>query len=384
MKQIKKFISMFLCCIIIAAVFTSNGTNAFAATTDDGEFTDGYFNQRDAYWKDKRHPGIRYDKNGKLIKNSMYDAGCGIISFCNAIHALNIGIYNAGQVLDVAQWAYDKGYYTPGNGGLSNAGDFYKNIEAKYGSTYHFKIGSLNKYGLCGTISGTKAQKKKQFAKLYAHLQNDSVATCHISGHYICLVGYNPNNDKFHVIESYVQTSTDTNHPRYNNGLTSEHSYVTTDQLISLGIDKYWIIEPYLNGTFESVAKTKMMLNVNGSSSATGTAVSVYEKDCSLGQDFRRIYKGNNKWQIVPLCATSNCLKADGRVHGVPVVSGKASTDDTCLWYIEQWAGHKYIIRASFNRNLVLTATGTSNRSPVLLTGCTGLPTASQLWDLGA
>lgn len=367
MKGIKKIISMFLCCTMIAAVFTSTGMNVFAAVqrtegANDGKWNDGYFNQYEDYWKDVRFPAKSTD-----IEKSMYESGCGIFSFCNAIRALNIGITTQSQVKNVASWANDNKFYNPGQNstlGTFNAAKFYNNVETRFGQIYYFKIGS----------TGTTPDNR-----LIAHLQNGSVATCHISSHYICLAGYRNSDNKFHVIESAISRSTGEG-SRYKY-IKSEHSYLTASQLKAIGFNNYWIIEPYNIGTIKNIGTAKM-LNVNGSRAASGTAVSVYKKDSSLGQDFKKSYFGNNKWQIVPLCATSNCLKANGR-DGVEVVSSTIKSEDSYLWYIEKYRDHEYLIRSAKDRNLVLTASGTSDRSPVLTTTLHGTPTNMQLWDLG-
>lgn len=135
------------------------------------------YNQKDAVWK-----------NYTYGTGNLYDTGCGIFSFANAIYALN-GIYV--NILDIAEWAHTIRAFNPGN---TDSGTYryilYDNIEGKYGGIYGFRLkGYYN-----GGVSDGRLQN---------HLLSGGVAVAHVQNHFIAITGYNSGNNTFHVIESF-------------------------------------------------------------------------------------------------------------------------------------------------------------------------------------
>ena len=378
--KIKKVFSRIVSGVIAAAsAVTMAAGMSIPAFAGSGLYADGYFNQLDSYWATVKH--------GNLSQNSMQDAGCGIFSFCNAINALNNGkTVSVQQCKNIAQWGYNQGYYTPGNGGLSNAYSFYTKVQNTYGSSLNFK------YDSCGTSLDNK---------LNTALQNGSTAIVLIQGHYMCLAGYS--NYKYHVIESYVQQASWPNHKRYSAGITSEHSYVTASQLNSLSVRGYWIMKP--NGTvppppstFKTIKnyQSGKMLNVVSNSSACGANVTVYQQDGTTGQNFKlnahggTKYFGGNPYQKYTLEAqcSPNCRL---NVYGSTSVSGNnvnlwtTSGNDTQDWILQPspygGAGY-YIIRSANNTSCVLTEAGTGNGSNVQISTYQS-GNKNQIWYLG-
>ncbi len=128
---------------------------------------------------------------------NLYDTGCGMFSIVNAVGYLT---GNEMSVTEVASWGHSIGGYNPGTSG---AGTYrmtvYPRLQAKYGTRYGFTVdcGSTNEGYWEGSGSTT----------LKNHLTSGGVAIGHVPGHFIAVVGYDPNTNYFHVYDSYPTTA---------------------------------------------------------------------------------------------------------------------------------------------------------------------------------
>ncbi len=111
---------------------------------------------------------------------------------------------------------------------------------------------------------------------------------------------------------------------------------------------------------------TGKYLNVCGNKDANATNIDVYQKDKTVGQDFK-IYKYNSSYAMTPLSS------AKARVVNVYTEKAK-SGNNVCLWdrtnhSTQLWKFDKvsggYVIRCADNTKLVLNATGSKNSSNV-------------------
>jgi len=132
-------------------------------------------------------------KNYTYGTGTLYDTGCGMFSFANAI---NYG--NGSNVVDVpalASWAKSIGAYNKTGNEGTYRDVLYANVEAKYGSTYNFRV--------IGTQYASVAS-----SALKNHLaQENGVAVAHVSNHFIAIVDYKSSTNQFRVFESYVSST---------------------------------------------------------------------------------------------------------------------------------------------------------------------------------
>lgn len=143
----------------------------------NGDNGERLYNQFDSKWK-----------NYTYNTGNLYDTGCGIFSFCNAIYAL-YGIRL--DVTEVASWAYQIGAYNrDGNEGTYRV-PFYDNVISKYGNYCNIELSGY-KYG---TIYDSELKN---------HLANGGVAVAHVYGHFIAISGYDASSNSFYIIDSAV------------------------------------------------------------------------------------------------------------------------------------------------------------------------------------
>ena len=136
-----------------------------------------FFDQDDPRWADVAL--------GDDTRSSLKYAGCGIFSFCNAVHALN-GCHPDAE--KIARWAISVDAFRPEDVGTYRA-RLYDNIEAAYGEELGFT--------LCGQFWGTVADER-----LREHLLAGGTAVVHVPNHFLALTGYRPADNRFHVLES--------------------------------------------------------------------------------------------------------------------------------------------------------------------------------------
>ena len=118
---------------------------------------------------------------------TLYAAGCGIFSLCNAVG------YVTGYKMDpveIANWAYANGYFSGDVGTYRDP--FYRKAAARYGGTYGFTIDTNGGGGYWGTIYD---------ARIRNHLMAGGTVVIHVYGHFMTLVGYNPSNGLYHLYD---------------------------------------------------------------------------------------------------------------------------------------------------------------------------------------
>lgn len=167
------FMVAFLICILACTVNANASSYALKNWQQDEPYVPGY---------------VHTDATGTYSGTWWYkvyglknfgDSGCGIMSFVNAVH------YATGNFMDpleVADWAYSKGYYL-GKGGTSRK--MYPNIEAKFGARYGFKVVNT---GTVGKVSD---------AAFVNHIKNGGTAVVLVKGHYMAIVDYNESTKRF-------------------------------------------------------------------------------------------------------------------------------------------------------------------------------------------
>lgn len=114
-------------------------------------------------------------------------------------------------------------------------------------------------------------------------------------------------------------------------------------------------------------AGTGKMLNVQESKSANNVNIYMYKKDGTPAQQFK--FKYNSKYggyTITPKCATSRMVNVYGTTakNKANVCSYTASSSSTQTWVLKT-VGDGVVLCCADNQNLVLTATGSANKSNV-------------------
>jgi len=133
---------------------------------------------------DKR---IRVNDDEALRDLRFASAGCGVFSFCNAVHALNGSLPDA---VRIGQWAMRIGAYRPHEKGTYRK-ILYDNVEQELGDELGFHV--------TGQFFGTIADER-----LADHLLSGGTAVAHVPNHFLALVGYDPQAASYHVIDSKV------------------------------------------------------------------------------------------------------------------------------------------------------------------------------------
>lgn len=173
----------------------------------------GIMHQNLEKWVDYKYDGV-----------GLAFIGCGIFSLANCVG------YMTGRQMDVVQvadWAYARGYF---NGEVGTYGNtFYQNVGKEYGPLFGFNIDANNGKGYYGSIYDTR---------LVDHLKAGGTAVIHVENHFMALVGYNSSNGMYHVYNSTPGTIDGTS---YTNG----DVWVTGTQL-NTGDDKVnWYVLVY-------------------------------------------------------------------------------------------------------------------------------------------
>ncbi len=209
MKTMKKVISFLLVAVMIFSMMSVFAVSSSAATPLT------HLVQTESKWK-------YYIGGGTL-----YDTGCGIFSMRNAIGYLtgyDIGIDAP------ARWAHSIGAYNVTGGEGTYRLVLYPKITAKYGSVAGFKVINESTWGTAANTT------------LKAHLANGGVAIGHVPGHFIALVDYDYNTNKFHVLDSAPSTA---------RGTTSGYGdcWVTESRLSTGKLDLDWFCLLSATGT---------------------------------------------------------------------------------------------------------------------------------------
>ncbi len=177
MKKLTRVLSVLLIAVMLFAAFGTAFT-ASAATPLAHKV------QLDSEWKSVYVGGA-----------SLYKTGCGIFSLSNAVG------YLTGKRIDIttaAKWAHSIGGFNVSGGDGTYRLVLYPKVQAKYGAQYGFTLNHNNGQGWWAGSSSSL---------LKSHLANGGVAIGHVPGHFIALVDYNYNTNKFHVLDSAPSTA---------------------------------------------------------------------------------------------------------------------------------------------------------------------------------
>ena len=139
------------------------------------ETKDTVFSQYDPKW------GGNTYCNGNPVR-TISTSGCGVVSFVNAIYALN------GEYIDptmLAQYSNSHGHYFYMQG---TADTLYEDFARAKGKFYHFKWDG----------------KIYDMTSLKRHLQNGGTAVALVPGHYIAIVDYRETDNSFLVLDSAI------------------------------------------------------------------------------------------------------------------------------------------------------------------------------------
>ena len=183
MKTLFKSGLSMLCVLAILLSAMSVASFSASAKSYEGAQPTNVQRQWDSKWKS-------YTIGGR----TMYDTACGIFAIVNSVG------FATGNTMDpytVAKWAYSIKAYNYSSGGTTRS-LLYPKLQAKYGSTYGFTV-DCNGSG--GYWAGSSSSKLKN------HLQNGGTAIAHVKGHFIAVVDYNPDTNKFRVFDSAPSSS---------------------------------------------------------------------------------------------------------------------------------------------------------------------------------
>lgn len=136
---------------------------------------------------DQRDERFHASGNALLRELRFAPSGCGIFSFCNALHALNGCLPDAARI---GQWAMRIGAYRPDERGTYRT-ILYDNVEREFGEELGFRV--------VGQHWGTIADDL-----LAGHLLSGGTAVVHVPDHFLALVDYDPQDALYRVIESRV------------------------------------------------------------------------------------------------------------------------------------------------------------------------------------
>lgn len=245
------------------------------------------FNQNEQQWKSGYY---RYGNSS----DTLYNAGCGIFAFGNAIWALNGSTVD---IRNVASWASGNGSWRPGSGGLIRS-TFYSKITAAYGGRYGFNVTSQSFGGITS-------------AALINHLKSGGVAVVHVPNHFIAITGYNASKRTYHVIESAVWSG---------RGLSAD-AWVSADKLSkgSTKVDWFCLISnkippvqdvPVQDGKIYTIAPkgTSLYIAATGTGNCANVALSNKINNASKW----KAHKVGNNWYFENMNAPGKALDVNG------------------------------------------------------------------------
>lgn len=177
-------------------IYQSNGSAAqkfklVETTPAKGNSNNGsitVFSQKDKKWAD-----VSYGKGPGGKKATLSSAGCGILSYVNAVY------YMTGNFIEpseLAKWSVDNGYRINGSG--TSAG-LYKAFADECGEDYGFKYS-----GSKSSVRGARS-----------HLQNGGTAVINVPGHLMALVAYDKGSGKYLILDSYKSAGRGTKEKGY-------------------------------------------------------------------------------------------------------------------------------------------------------------------------
>lgn len=151
---------------------------SYISTTKPVDKTIQVFSQKDSRWSN-----VSYGKGPGGSSATIGSAGCGILSYVNAVYYMN---GNFIPPADLAKWSVSQGYRV---NGVGTSYDLYSAYASSYGSKYGFRYA-----GTASSISATRT-----------HLQNGGVAIIGVPSHIMALVDYK--DGKYLILDSYSSSN---------------------------------------------------------------------------------------------------------------------------------------------------------------------------------
>ena len=146
------------------------------------------FSQLDSRWS-----SYSYGKDDQGQPATIGSAGCGILSYVNAIYYLNGSFI---QPKTLAQYSLDNHHRINGAG---TSETLYKPFADAHGSEYGFEYaGRVNK------VTDAKS-----------YLQSGCTGVLHVQGHWVAVVDYNSSNSKYLILDSYKSSNRGTSGTGY-------------------------------------------------------------------------------------------------------------------------------------------------------------------------
>lgn len=199
-------------CIFLSLLLLFNTPLSVHADDSTKANLDFYYVQCDDRWKDIYVGDL-----------TIAQSACGIATLCNAVYYLT-GV--APDLVEMANWAHDgKLFNAPGVPGCYRSVFYYAGVEL--GNTYGF-VATQNTYGSMHT------QEIKDC------LLSGGTVAVHVPGHFMAVVDYNPETERFLVIDPMPG-----DYGRYDNrrkGLTNAGgNWLTADELSvgNIAVDCY-------------------------------------------------------------------------------------------------------------------------------------------------
>ena len=206
----------------------------------------------------------KYIKNNKWESATISTSGCALLALTNAVYWLN------GSFLEptmLADFSLENGTRI---NNVGTTGDFVKKASAEFGSEYKFKY--------------VKATIKE--SDLKSALQNDQTAVWHCPGHFMAIVDYNSQTNKYLILDSYPSSNRGTANGGY--------AWKTFGQIKKMGITSFHILSktssarqniswPTLNGIQAYPVSTRNDTIVYKTSTSSAKYGTLYATDlCTL------------------------------------------------------------------------------------------------------
>ena len=217
-QTLKKAVALILTALMVLSVFSTLIIGADAAATS---FTKVNFLQADSRWGNLTYNG-----------SNLTTSGCGILSIVNAVYNCT---GNFIQPKDVADWAYANKYFNQnasGGGGIFDRQVFFAAGD-KFGAQYNFQVvggGWGNSYA----------------TDLKTHCMNMGTAVVHVYGHFMSIVDYNPDTNKFLVFDCAPGSGGPVNSTNRRYLTAAAGDWKTPAELNTgmINIDAYWLYQP--------------------------------------------------------------------------------------------------------------------------------------------
>lgn len=291
------------------------------------------YKQKDSRWSSHSYG---YKDAAGTQKTTIGEAGCGILSYTNAVYYLNDSFIEPKMLAD---YSVNNGYRVNGSG---TAYGLYKNFADKKGDSYGIKYAE--------TVVG--------YSKLKDYLIKGAVAICSKPGHIMCIVDYKSSNDEYLLLDSF---------PSSNRGTSKGYAWKTESQLTSIGVrNTFYIIEsvqtsvqPYVNlgdNFYAYIINTKSWKHVTPDLSGNNISISSGDADSKVWH-FER--QGDGSYKITAQDGRCMDVEMGGTEKGTNVSLYEYSGANNQRWYITGESG-AYEFRAACSSN-VLDVSGDSS-----------------------